>query len=83
MEREERFKAGLPAQEGEAGGRQIVDLDDQDAKIKARMERFKGDAPEKTKKGALEFTLDEYKSKKNKNGFKKDKFNKKNGFKNK
>ena len=89
MERAERFKAGLPVEDdGVAVGqqsRQIMDLDNNDEKIKARMERFGGaEAEQKQKKGALEFTLDEYKAKKNsKLGHKKDKFNKKNGFKNK
>ena len=39
-----------------------MDLDDNEEKIKKRMERFGAEAVEqKEKKGALEFTLDEYK----------------------
>ena len=46
MERADRFKAGLPVEDDGAVGqqsRQIMDLDNNEDKIKARMERFGGE----------------------------------------
>lgn len=100
MARLERFK-GASDQNNGAQGAAPADDGDEKAKKEARMARF-GPAQTSTDKvenpkvnrGALEFTLDEYKIKNKENkfgnrqkqgggGFKKNKFNKQNNFKNK
>ena len=57
QERRERFKT-------DAAGAN----DDEKAKIAERKARFGAEGPSKEKRGVLEFTLDEYKSKKDKKG---------------
>jgi hypothetical protein len=60
-ERAARFKA--EQQGGESGDGTISGIQDDKDRIAARIAKFGGNPESNKKKGALEFTLDEYKAK--------------------